>query len=105
MPQIWVSFITHLGVKLENIRSIPDEGGVISLGGYDLEVVPAHYLHSLGNLSVYDPQAKILFSGDIGTGLLPEDHTDLFVNDFSAHTHYMEYFHRRRMPSNTAKAS
>lgn len=104
VPQIWVNFITHLGVKLDNIRPVPDEGGRISLGGDDLEVVPAHYLHSPGNLSLYDPQAKILFSGDLGTALLPEDHTDLFVNDFSEHTRYMDYFHRRWMPSNTAKA-
>lgn len=103
MPQIWVSFITHFGVKIENIRPIPDEGGVITLGGHDLEVVPAHYLHSSGNLSVYDPQSKIFFSGDIGAALLPDDSTDLFVRNFDEHTQYMEYFHRRWMPSNTAK--
>jgi flavorubredoxin len=103
-PQIWVIFITHVGIKLENIRPIPDEGGIITLGGHDLEVVPAHYLHSPGNLSIYDPQAKIFYSGDIGTALLPEDHSDLFVTDFSEHTRYMEYFHRRWMSSNTAKA-
>jgi flavorubredoxin len=103
VPKIWVSFITHFGVKLENIRPIPDEGGLITLGGHDLEVVPAHYLHSSGNLSVYDPQAKIFFSGDIGAALLPDDHTDLFVSDFTEHAKHMEYFHRRWMPSNTAK--
>lgn len=103
VPKIWVSFITHFGVKIENIRPIPDEGGLITLGGHDLEVVPAHYLHSSGNLSVYDPQAKIFFSGDIGAALLPDDYTDLFVTDFAEHTKYMEYFHRRWMPSNTAK--
>jgi flavorubredoxin len=104
VPKIWVSFITHFGVSLENIRPIPDEGGTITLGGHDLEVVPAHYLHSPGNLSLYDPNSKIFFSGDIGAALLPENSTDLFVTDFSTHTSYMEYFHRRWMPSNTAKA-
>jgi flavorubredoxin len=103
MPKIWVSFITHFGVKIENIRPIPDEGGLITLGGHDLEVIPQHYLHSSGCLSIYDPQAKIFFSGDIGAALLPDDYTDLFVTDFAEHTKYMEYFHRRWMPSNTAK--
>ncbi|MBE0440074.1 MAG: MBL fold metallo-hydrolase [Gammaproteobacteria bacterium] len=104
VPKIWVTFITHFGVKIDNIRPIPDEGGTITLGGHDLEAIPAHYLHSSGNLSIYDPGAKILFSGDIGAALLPEDYTDLFVTDFASHTQYMEYFHRRWMPSNTAKA-
>jgi flavorubredoxin len=103
VPQIWVSFISHFGVKEENMRPIPDEGGVITLGGHDLEIIPQHYLHSSGCLSLYDPDAKILFSGDIGAALLPEDNTDLFVTDFDEHTQYMEYFHRRWMPSNTAK--
>lgn len=103
VPKIWVSFITHFGVRIENMRPIPDEGGLITLGGHDLEVVPAHYLHSSGNLHIYDPQAKIFFSGDIGAALLPDDYTDLFVTDFDQHINYMEYFHRRWMPSNTAK--
>ncbi|OUR71996.1 flavoprotein [Methylophaga sp. 41_12_T18] len=103
MPKIWVKFIAHFGVKLENIRPIPDEGGFITLGGHDLEVIPAHYLHSSGNLSLYDPKAKILFSGDVGSALLPDDYAGSFVTDFEQHTQYMEYFHRRWMPSNTAK--
>ncbi|NQY26130.1 MAG: MBL fold metallo-hydrolase [Piscirickettsiaceae bacterium] len=104
VPAIWVSFITHFGVSEENLRPIPDEGGTITLGGHDLEVVPAHYVHSSGNLHIYDPQAKIFFSGDCGAALLPTDHTELFVTDFDEHTKAMEYFHRRWMPSNSAKA-
>jgi flavorubredoxin len=103
VPKIWVSFITHFGVKKDNIRPIPDEGGIITLGGHDLEVVPAHYLHSSGNISLYDPKSKIFFSGDIGAALLPENYNDLFVSNFEEHVRYMEYFHRRWMPSNTAK--
>jgi len=103
VPKIWVNFITHFGVKLDNIRPIPDEGGTITLAGHELEVIPAHYLHSAGNLSLYDPSSKILFSGDIGAALLPEEDSDIFVNDFDEHTKAMEYFHRRWMASNTAK--
>ncbi len=104
VPKIWVSFITHFGVSIDNIRPIPDEGATITLGGHDLDVIPAHYLHSSGNFSLYDPDAKILFSGDLGAAFMPKDDTDLFVTDFVAHTAYMDYFHRRWMPSNEAKS-
>ena len=75
----------------------------ISLGGLPLQAVPAHYLHSSGNFHLYDRAAKVLFSGDVGAGLLPPEHNDLFVKDFSAHIRYAEGFHRRWMGSNEAK--
>ena len=103
VPKIWVNFITHYGVKIENIRPIPDEGGSITIGGHDLEVVPAHYLHSPGNFSLYDPKTKIFYSGDIGSAMLSDEYSDLFVSDFSEYTKSMEYYHRRWMPSNKAK--
>lgn len=65
--------------------------------------MPAHYLHSSGNFHVYDPRAKILFSGDIGAALLPPERQEIFVNDFEAHVEYMAGFHRRWLPSNRAK--
>jgi len=81
---------------------IKDEGGEIKLGHATLKFIPAHYLHSSGNFNVYDPSAKILMSGDIGASL---EHGDvpLFVENFAEHIQYMEYFHRRWMPSNRAK--
>jgi flavorubredoxin len=100
---VWSKFISHFGGG-EALVSIPDEGMRIPLGGSEeLEAVPAHYLHSSGNFSVYDPTARILFSGDIGAALLPDDHREIFVRDFDQHTAYMEGFHRRWMPSNRAK--
>ena len=102
-PGIWSLFIPHFG-GAKPINPIPDEGSKLPLGGSnDLELIPAHYLHSSGNFSLYDPQAKILFSGDIGAALLPKDKTALFVDDFDNHVQYMEGFHKRWMPSNTAK--
>ena len=64
--------------------------------------IPAHYVHSSGNYSVYDPVAKILMSGDIGAALLPDDAPPI-VEDFSAHVSKMEFFHQIWMPSNRAK--
>ena len=101
---IWTKFLAHFGGSEDMYLPVPDEGGPLSLGGRPgLELIPAHYCHSSGNYSLYDPEAKILFSGDIGAALLPREHTDPFVQDFAAHTAYMEGFHKRWMPSNAAK--
>ena len=101
---VWGLFIPHFGGG-KAITPIPDEGGVLPVGdSRELRLIPAHYLHSSGNFSVYDPAAKILFSGDIGAALLPEHHQEIFVKDFAQHVRYMEGFHRRWMPSNEAKA-
>ncbi|HEY9899024.1 MAG TPA: MBL fold metallo-hydrolase [Pantanalinema sp.] len=105
VPKIWSGFLAHFGYEyIDNFKTIEDAGGPLTYGrGLTLQMVPAHYLHSSGNFSVYDPHAKIMFSGDIGAALLPDDYTDFFVQDFDAHVKYMEGFHRRWMPSNEAK--
>lgn len=103
VPQIWAGFIRHFS-RDANFRVVPDGGGTIDLGGSrDLQIVPAHYLHSSGNFSVYDPRARILWTGDIGSALLPADAASVFVTDFDRHTSYMEGFHRRWMPSPKAR--
>jgi len=98
----WSKFIPHFGGAAP-IVSLPDEGAVLPLGtSEDLVAVPAHYCHSSGNFSLYDPVARILFSGDIGAALLPPD-AGLWVERFDEHTRHMEAFHKRWMPSNVAK--
>jgi len=104
MSQIWVDYIAHAGIDVKNIRAIADDGGFITLGGHDLEVIPAHYLHSPGNLSLYDPKAKILFSGKIGCSILPKDYDDIYVKDFNEQQRFMDSYHRRWMTSNAAKS-
>lgn len=100
---IWAGFIPHFGGG-KKITTIPDEGMNLPLGeSQDLFTVPAHYCHSSGNYSLYDPEAKILFSGDIGAAILPPEMQDVFVDDFEEHIQYMEAFHKRWMPSNSAK--
>ena len=100
---IWGSFIPHFGTA-KALKHIPDEGMKLQLGhSNDLELIPAHYMHSAGNFSLYDPQAKILFSGDIGAALLPKGHQAMYVESVSSHIPFMEGFHKRWMPSNRAK--
>ncbi len=101
---LWTGFIAHFD-RDATLTAIPDEGMEVLLGGdVRLRLVPAHYLHSSGNFHVYDPKARILFTGDLGAALVP-DHarTGLFVEDFANHIPYMEYFHRRWMGSAQAR--
>jgi len=101
-PWLWEGFIRHFGMNNISYNAIADSGGVIDLSGYKVELVPAHYLHSSGNFNIYDPQAKVLMSGDIGAALEGVE-APLFVEDFEEHIPKMEGFHRRWMPSNSAK--
>jgi len=104
ISRLWSPFIPHFGGTDETFINIPDEGMDIRLGGKLLQTVPAHYLHSSGNFNIYDPKAKILFSGDIGTALVPaEMNTSLFVENFDEHIQYAEGFHSRWMGCEKAK--
>ncbi|MGB3724526.1 MAG: MBL fold metallo-hydrolase [Glaciecola sp.] len=101
-PRIWEGFLRHFGMETMEFHGIPDEGGALTIDQTEVQFIPAHYLHSSGNFNVYDAQAKILMSGDIGAAL---EHIDapIEVEDFDAHIRYMEGFHKRWMPSNRAK--
>ena len=101
-PWLWEGFIRHFGMNRIRYRAIPDEGGEIVIGRAKLMLVPAHYLHSSGNFHVYDPETRILMSGDVGAALEGDD-APLYVDDFSSHIPKMEGFHKRWMPSNKAK--
>ncbi|MCF6219325.1 MAG: FprA family A-type flavoprotein [Gammaproteobacteria bacterium] len=101
-PWLWESFIRHFGLNHIEYVPLPDDGGTIDLGDLSLQLVPAHYLHSSGNFNIYDPQAKILFSGDVGAAL-EADGAPMFVDDFDEHIPKMKMFHQRWMPSNRAK--
>lgn len=100
-PWLWTGFLSHFGMGVNfTLNSIPDEGMELKIGdnGHAVYAIPAHYCHSPGNYSIYDPKAKILFSGDIGAALVPTDYP-IFVDEFATHIKYMEKFHLRWMPS------
>lgn len=100
---LWNSFVPHFGGNAQTFINLPDEGADIELGKLVLKAIPAHYLHSSGNFNLYDPVAKIMFSGDIGAALLPAGEDALIVTDFAKHIRHAEGFHRRWMGSNDAK--
>lgn len=109
IPKLWEGFIRHYGALEAPLQNIPDEGGDVLIGGRRLEFIPAHYLHSSANFHVYDPEAKVLFSGDVGAALLPPGHDawvgrrDRTGRAFDEHIAKAKYFHQRWMPSNAAK--
>ena len=100
---LWASFIPHVGGTKETFVLIPDSGMDICVAGLRLQAVPAHYLHSCGNLHLYDPKAKILSCGDVGAAFLPPGEEGLFVENFDKHIPHAEGFHRRWMGSARAK--
>ena len=102
LSRLWTGFIPHFGGDDKTFIPLPDEGATISFSGLKLEMVPAHYLHSSGNFHLYDPKARILFSGDVGAALLPMD-AGLYVSDFDGHIVHAEGFHKRWMGSNYHK--
>jgi flavorubredoxin len=111
LPSLWEGFIRHYGALDAEFVCIPDEGGMMVIGGLKLELIPAHYLHASSNFHVYDPEAKVYFSGDVGAALLPPDH-GIWVGGhqgagsaraFDDHIQHARYFHERWMPSNAAK--
>ncbi len=96
---LWLRFVPHFGIDAlveDRLKPIPDEGTILDLGGAELWLLPAHFLHSPGNFHVYDPTSKVLYTGDLGAALGMDYR---IVPDFDAHRRYMEGFHRRYMAS------
>lgn len=106
--KLWARFLPHLvsdhvskqvgGNVYDRIMAIPDSGANVRFGDTYVQCLPAHFMHSVGNIQFYDPVAKILFSGDLGASMgSPDEH--LPVADFDKHISYMMGFHRRYIAS------
>lgn len=102
ISSLWARFIPHFSTGRDisgRIVGIPDPGLRIPLGECRLLALPAHFLHSEGNFQFYDPVARILFSGDLGTSLVPHEQAAEPVTDFARHVEHLEGFHRRYIVS------
>lgn len=106
--RLWGRFIPHSvphsqkDAGRDRYLLLEDDGARIPLGTSHLQAVPAHFLHSVGNFQFYDPISRILFSGDLGASMMPDDVPYAPVGDFDAHLPRMAPFHRRYMASNRA---
>jgi flavorubredoxin len=103
--RLWSRFVPHLipgylgGQVNGRCMALPDSGGDIPMGDMVFKAVPAHFLHSVGNIQFYDPVSRILFSGDMGASVMDDPSASPFVEDFEAHVPHMEGTHRRYMVS------
>lgn len=104
ISHLWLRFLPHYGIRrISQFIGMPDEGMECAISAqFRLQLVPAHFLHSEGQINVYDPISKILFTGDIGSAVLPPERECDFVDDLAGHLPYIEGFHRRYMCSNRA---
>jgi flavorubredoxin len=105
ISRIWSRFVPHLcanGNLGGRLIEIPDRGGRLRLGGNDLWLIPAHFLHAEGNFQVYDPVSRILFSGDVAASIVSPQRAGKPITDFDAHVPSMAAFHRRYMASRKA---
>lgn len=102
LPEAWIRFVPHVGLdQTDRVVGIPEQGTEIEVApGFRLQIHPANFLHSPGQINVYDPIAHILFSGDIGAAVMEGD--ELYVDDFDTHRGNVEGFHRRYMAGNRA---
>lgn len=110
IPVLWEGFLRHYGALDATFAGIADGGGSMVVGGHKLDFIPAHYLHASANFHLYDADARVYFSGDVGASLLPSGH-DIWVGRrladsskaFDEHIQHSLFFHQRWMPSNEAK--
>jgi len=101
MSALWIRFMSHYGfMEMSRVMSLPDSGAKLKFGNDALTFVPAHFLHSPGNFSLYDTKSKILFSGDIGAAVVSSPEVYKRVSNFEEHKVHLEGFHKRYMGSN-----
>jgi flavorubredoxin len=87
-------------MDMSRVMPLNDHGAKLKFGADYLKFVPAHFLHSPGNFSLYDSRSKILFSGDIGAAVTDSDSEYKVVTNFEEHLEFLEAFHKRYMGSN-----
>ena len=98
---LWVRFMSHYGfMEMDRVMALPDHGAKLKFGSDYLKFIPAHFLHSPGNFSLYDSRSKVLFSGDIGAAVIGSEDGQKVVKEFDEHKEHLYGFHKRYMGSN-----
>ena len=101
MSSLWIRFMSHYGFsEMNRVMPLSDKGAKLKFREDYLKFIPAHFLHSPGNFSLYDTKSKIVFSGDIGAAILNSPESYKKVENFEQHKEHLLGFHRRYMGSN-----
>ncbi len=103
VPNLWRRFLPHYMAHPTEVTPVGDRGAMLPMpSGHHLRCIPAPFLHSPGNMVVFDEASGFLFSGDIGASIFENDAFTLFIDDWDKHTERMLAFHQRYMGSNRA---
>ncbi|PHR56180.1 MAG: MBL fold metallo-hydrolase [Arcobacter sp.] len=101
-PRIWSRFMEHYGVMDEShVIRVLDKGMKFNFFSSTLEFIPAYFLHSPEQFSIYDEEMKILFSADIGAAVLPIQEANKPLWNFEDYSKYLQGFHQRFMAGNS----
>jgi len=104
--RLWERFLPHYMAYNINYLEMPDEGRTLPLkSGGKLQCISAPYLHSPGNMVVFDSVSGFLFSGDIGAAVPPDEKFRLIIDDRQQQMEWMRGFHQRYMGSTRAAAA
>ncbi|MDX8388861.1 MAG: MBL fold metallo-hydrolase [Mariprofundaceae bacterium] len=102
-PHLWNRFMPHYMVYDVQYLSMNDQGLTIPLkSGGELKCISAPYLHSPGNMVVFDTMSGFVFSGDIGTAAVEDSTFSLVIDDWQQQLELMLGFHQRYMGSTKA---
>jgi len=103
-PALWSDLLTHLDADCK-LNVIDDDGGMIEISDtFSLRIIPAHHLHGPAAYSVYDPIARALYSGSIGSAVNTANATGEFIVDsFTRHLAFLEPYHGRWFASTRAR--
>lgn len=103
---LWKRFMPHYMAYNATYQPMGDKGITLPLkSGGQLTCLSAPYLHSPGNMVVFDTVSGYLFSGDIGASPYPDGETHLVVDDWKVQVDTMQGFHQRYMSSSRAVAA
>lgn len=103
---LWQRFLPHYMVYHAQYLAMPDEGISIQLkSGGQLQCISAPYLHSPGNMVVFDSISGFMISGDIGASARQSEQFKLVIEDWDHHIKAMTGFHQRYMGSTKAAAA
>jgi len=103
VPHLWQRFLPHYMAHAMEVVPISERGAKLLMpSGSHLRCISAPFLHSPGNMVIFDEQSGFLFSGDIGASVFDGKSPTLCIEDWDAHCQRMQGFHQRYMGSNKA---
>lgn len=101
----WVTYLNDVDLQPQlrkRLFTIPDQGLEIALGQSRLQLIPAHFLFHSVAFCLYDPLAKVLYTGELAS---TTEATQLILDRFEDLRPLIEPFHKRFAASSAAVAS